>query len=88
MRHKITCETYIDDGFFVAQPECVCGWKGSMLDVATPEERKRYEREVTTHRITTGVARGLSCFMIATALLWLSAITVGAVWLVRALAGL
>ena len=87
MKHKMQPLLTGESGFMIGQPMCRCGWKGDLWDIGEPAERKRYEQQVLAHRMTVNVSRGLSCFMVATALLWFTAIGVGAVYLIRLVAG-
>lgn len=81
MRHKVTSDTNTFYGEVFAQPSCTCGWLGDRFAVSEPTERSAYDRQVTGHRSTVFVTRGLSCFMGLTALLWLGVIVLGVGWL-------
>lgn len=74
-------------GHIVGIPVCLCGYRGNAFDIEEVSERKAFDAAVMTHRLQVSIARGMSCFIIGTGLLWFAAITAGAIWLFRAIAG-
>jgi hypothetical protein len=81
MKHKVTTSTNTFWGETFSQPSCSCGWLGDEFAVTEPAERKAYDAQVLNHRTQVAIARGMSCVMGMTALVWLGLIVVGVGWL-------
>jgi hypothetical protein len=88
MTHTVSLNTGVSaDGHIVGVPVCSCGWQGRGFDIEEPSERKAYESAALTHRVQVNMARGASCFLVATAVLWGAVLVAGGVWLFRMVTG-
>jgi len=89
MKHTVTLDTRFDSlaEQFVGNNQCTCGWRGESFDIAEIPQRESLEAEARQHRMSHKVASGLSCVFLVMTVTWLTVIGIGAIWLLRSLAG-